>query len=259
MRIRRLPPPPGAGAGRGGEGGGRAGGGGPGGGGRTLILIRRLPPECGFGKTEQAGLALARQRRGDTKPAHPSPEGRAGGASPAGRGRRARGSGLPPPAATVPFPVEFLGGCKGFSGLRGTWGLAWDFRGHAGFRGCVGCSGPPKQAGGSPGLHRSGPCLPKRTPGAALACAAHAAAHTGKCTSQTGKSSHTHALVTGVGADTSVCNRKQQEGSSAHGCQPGATLPTAPASPWCIVPGDNETVKEGATAALAVPAATALQ
>lgn len=127
MRIRRLPPPPGAGAGRGGEGGGRAGGG-TRRGRRTLILIRRLPPECGFGKTEQAGLALARQRRGDTKPAHPSPEGRAGGASPAGRGRRARGSGLPPPQPQSPSPwrswaaARAFRGCVGLGGSRGIFG-----------------------------------------------------------------------------------------------------------------------------------------
>lgn len=86
MRIRRLPPPPGAGAGRGGDWGGVRGG-------EDSYPDTAPSPECGFGKTEQAGLALERQRRGDTKPAEPSPGARAGGAG------RAGGGGVPAPPA----------------------------------------------------------------------------------------------------------------------------------------------------------------
>ena len=106
----------------------------------TLILIRRLAPECGSGKTEQAGLAPQSQRLGDTKPAEPSPEGRAGSAQRPRCRAQAGGAGVPAGTRWSPRSSEVCSP-SGISGrLRGQKRAP---------HGLEGISGLRKQAGGS--------------------------------------------------------------------------------------------------------------
>lgn len=182
MQPSATPAPPTATQGRAGWGegrwqrrGGRRDGGGREGG-RTLILIRHLPPQCGFGKTEQAALAPAPRRLLTQSPRSPGRE----DAGSRGSGPRLNAA-LPrqqrhPPAGGSP------GGRSGRDGPGGAAGRSGSA--HTG-------AGEPRRPHSSASRPPAGPGAAEE-PGAASPRPAHAA-HTGTGTSQMGRSSCLHA------------------------------------------------------------------